>query len=84
MISKLKQMMEQLIAGKYDCNDFSYDFPNEMLELDDDKAHLILDDMPEICADYDMYKEDEEFLFNEEEFVQKVKEVYNDLIAAGY
>lgn len=67
--------MEQLIQGKYDCNDFSYDFPNALLEIKDEKALQILDDMPEICAAYDPYKTDEEDLLNDKEFIEKVKQV---------
>ena len=84
MINKLKQMMEQLIKGEYDCNAFSYDFPGEMLELDDNKALEMLDDMPEICAAYEPYKDGEDDVLNDEELIQKVKEVYKILIKAGY
>ncbi|MEY8357064.1 hypothetical protein AALB39_27485 [Lachnospiraceae bacterium 54-53] len=84
MTNKLKEMMKQLIDGAYDCNDFSYDFPYEMFGLTDTKAAQILDDMPEICAAYDPYKEDEPDILNGDELIQKVKEVYQKLIEAGY
>lgn len=84
MIDKLKDMMEKLIAGEYDCNAFSYDFPDEMFGLNDEKAEVILDDMPEICASFDPYKENESELLNEKELINKVKEVYELLINAGY
>lgn len=84
MIDKLKEMMKQLIDGAYDCNDFSYDFPSEMFDLEDAKAEEILDDMPEICAAYDPYKDDEPDILNDDEFIQKIKEVYEKLIEAGY
>lgn len=76
--------MEQLIKGDYECNAFSYDFPDEMLELKEKKAIQILDDMPEICAAYDPYKTDEEELLNDRELITKVKEAYDNLIEAGY
>ena len=45
-------MMEQLINGEYDCNAFSYNFPDEMYELDDEKALDILDNMPDGTLNY--------------------------------
>lgn len=79
---KLKTMMEQLIQGNYNCNDFSYDFPNELLEVEDTEALRMLDDMPEICAAYDPYKTDEEDLLNDKEFIEKVKQVYEKFTLA--
>lgn len=80
MKEKLLKMMKDLIDGNYNCNDFSYDFPNEMLELKDENLLLLLDEMPEICADYDPYKEDEEDLLNDEELKTRVEEVYNKIL----
>ncbi len=80
MKEKLLKMMKDLIDGNYNCNDFSYDFPNEMLELKDENLLLLLDEMPEICADYDSYKEDEEDLLNDEELKTRVEEVYNKIL----
>lgn len=80
MKEKLLKMMKDLIDGNYNCNDFSYDFPNEMLELEDENLLLLLDEMPEICAGYDPYKEDEEDLLNEEELKTRVEEVYNKIL----
>ena len=80
MKEKLLKMMKDLIDGNYNCNDFSYDFPNDMLELKDENLLLLLDEMPEICADYDPYKEDEEDLLNDEELKTRVEEVYNKIL----
>ncbi|KAE9633198.1 hypothetical protein [Defluviitalea raffinosedens] len=77
MREKLLKMMEDLVNGEYDCNDFSYDFPHEMFELEDEALLEALDDMPEICAAYDPYKEDEEELLNDEELIEKVREIYS-------
>lgn len=71
--------MEELIAGNYDCNDFSYDMPELLLELDDGELEQALDDVPEICASYDPYKVDEVELLNDEELVNKIKEIYNTI-----
>ena len=76
MKDKLQKMMKSLIEGEYNCNDFSYDFPGCMMDLEDEKLLAALDDMPEICAAYDPYKEDEPELLNDREFIAKVKEVY--------
>lgn len=80
MKEKLLKMMEDLINGKYDCNDFSYDFPSEMFKLEDEDLLEALDDMPEICAAYDPYKEDEEELLDDEELIEKVREIYNRIM----
>jgi hypothetical protein len=86
MVEKLKEMMEQLIAGEYDCNAFSYDFPDEMFGLEDETAEKILDDMPEICSGYDPFKtdDDNDEILNDKELIKKVKTVYDKLIEAGY
>lgn len=81
MKEKLLKMMKDLIDGNYNCNDFSYDFPEEMLGIEDDSLLFLLDNMPEICADYDPYKEDEEELLNDEELRVKVKEIYNKIVS---
>lgn len=77
MEEQLKEMMEKLIKREYDCNEFSYDFPDAMLNLDDDKLLNDLDDMPEICASYDPFKTDEKELLNDDELISKVEEIYN-------
>lgn len=76
MKDKLQRMMKNLIVGEYNCNDFSYDFPDCMMALEDEELLAALDDMPEICAAYDTYKEDEPELLNDGEFIAKVEEIY--------
>ncbi len=77
MKDKIKNMMEELISGNYNCNDFSYDMPELMLGLDDEELENALDDVPEICASYDPYKINEPELLNDEELITKIKEVYD-------
>ena len=77
MKDKLKEMMEAVLDGKYDCNEFSYDFPDCMLDLEDEDFFLKLDDMLEICAAYDPYKSDEPELLNKMELLEKIKEIYD-------
>lgn len=77
MKDKIKNMMEELISGNYDCNDFSYDMPELMLGLNDDELENALDDIPEICASYDPYKTNELELLNDEELITKIKEIYD-------
>lgn len=69
--------MEELISGNYDCNDFSYDMPELMLGLNDEELENALDDVPEICANYDPYKVNEPELLNDEELITKIKEIYD-------
>lgn len=77
MKDKIKNMMEELIAGNYDCNDFSYDMPELLLELEDEELGDALEDVPEICASYDPYKTDEPELLNDDELIDKIEEIYN-------
>lgn len=83
MKEKLLRMMKDLIDGKYDCNDFSYDFPFAMFGLKEIDSVLLdqLDDMPEICAAYEQFKTpDEVEFYNDSELIAKVKEIYDSLV----
>lgn len=73
-------MMRSLLNGEYDCNDFSYDFPETMLKLADEKWLKILDDMPEICAAYEPYEEPDEEVLNDEALKKAVSVIYNKII----
>ena len=81
---KLLKMMEDFIDGKYEVMAFSFDFPDEMFNVEDDKVISILDDMPEWCS---FYQEDEEErkkypeLLSEEQLREKTKIVYKKLKA---
>ena len=79
MNNKLLEMMKKFINGRMDPQDFSYEFPDLMLECEDDQALEILDDMPEYCSFYEPdeaeYRKETEFL-NDQDFKLKVKEVY--------
>ena len=79
MKNKIKNMMEALINGNYNCNDFSYDMPELMLMLDDADLEIALEDIPEICANYDPYKTNEPELLNDRELIDKIKEVYDKI-----
>lgn len=71
--------MEELIAGNYNCNDFSYDMPELLLELEDKELENALEDIPEICASYDPYKTNENELLNDNELIDKIEEIYNKI-----
>lgn len=77
MKDRIKNMMEELISGIYDCYDFSYDMPELLLKLEDEELEDALEDIPEICASYDPYKTDEPELLNDNELIDKIKEIYN-------
>lgn len=76
----LLDMMERLLEGKYNCNDFSYDFPIAMFGLEDEKWKEILDDMPEICASYEPFEEDDLEVVNDERLKDEVGKVYRILM----
>lgn len=81
MKNDLLRMMKDLIDGRYDCNDFSYDFPFAMFGLKEKDLIQKLDDMPEICAAYEQYKTpDEVEFYNDAELIEKVKEVYESIV----
>lgn len=80
MKEKLITMMRQLIDGEYDCNDFSYDFPEAMLDLEDDELRELLDDMPEICAAYEPFEEADEHVLDDDGLKRAVSEIYNKII----
>lgn len=79
MKNKIKNIMEALINGNYNCNDFSYDMPELMLMLDDADLEIALEDIPEICTNYDPYKMNEPELLNDKELINKIKEVYDKI-----
>lgn len=80
--TNIKEMMKKLISGNYNCNDFSYDMPELLLELDDVALVEALDDLPEICADYDPYKTNEIELLNDKKLIEVVREMYNKVFGA--
>lgn len=80
MKEKLIEMMRQLIAGEYNCNDFSYDFPEAMLDLEDEKLLELLDNMPEICAAYEPFAEADPDVLDDAGMIEKVKQVYEKIV----
>lgn len=79
MKEKLLKMMEDLIKGDYDCNDFSYDFPELLLDADDEVNDLF-EDLPEICASYDPYWSGEKDTLGERDFIEAIKKAYDRII----
>lgn len=76
MITQALQMIDDFLNDKYDPLKFSYDFPDflidkyEVMEKENKTVNDILnEDMPEICAEYELGA-------NPEEFKRKVKEEY--------
>lgn len=71
------KMIEEFIANRYEPLDFSYDFPDyliehydEMLEEDRDKTAILNEELPDICAEYERG-------MDPTEFIEKVKIEYN-------
>ena len=51
--------------------------PELLLQLEDEELAAALDDIPEICANYDPYKTNETELLNDKELINKIKKIYN-------
>lgn len=76
MIEQAFQMINDFLNDKYDPLEFSYDFPDflidkyDIMENENIMVNSILnDDMPEICAEYEMGADSDEFK-------QKIKSEY--------
>jgi len=82
MKEKLIEMMRQLIAGEYNCNDFSYDFPEAMLDSEDEELLELLDDMPEICAAYEPFADTDPKVLDDAGLIKKVKQIYENIVEA--
>ena len=68
MIIQAIQMINEFLNGEYDPLDFSYDFPDflienyDVLENEDRAINEILNDnLPEICAEYEIGADTENF-----------------------
>lgn len=76
MKETLLKMMEALIEGNYDCNEFSYVFPELLLDADDEVNDLF-EDLPEICSLYDPYWSGEADALGERAFIETIKKTYD-------
>lgn len=75
---RLNKMIEQFINGKYNAEEFCYDFNEEWqktLNDIDDKIGYIYDEINYYCGMYDDTHSYDDRLLNLEEFQNKVKEV---------
>lgn len=79
MKERLLKMMEDLIRGDYDCNKFSYDFPELLLDADDEVIDLF-EDLPETCASYDPYWSGEKDTLGERDFIEAIKKAYDRIV----
>ncbi|MDR2024377.1 MAG: hypothetical protein LBQ71_14290 [Hungatella sp.] len=64
-------MIENLILGQFDPLDFSYEFPDylvenyeEMLSEDRKMTELLNENFPEICADFERGADEKKFISN--------------------
>lgn len=83
MIERAFRMIDDFLNGKYDPLEFSYDFPDflidkyEIMERENNAVNDILNEnMPEICAEYEMGAD-------AGEFKQKVKSEYERALKAA-
>lgn len=87
MIAKeLMDMIDKALRNEYDINDFSYDFPDKLIELSDklEKENkklydLLSEEMPDLCGNFESYEVDRkgnDFLLDEGQFLDKIKIEY--------
>ncbi len=81
--NKLLMMIARFLYGEYDANDFSYDFPDELiatyaeLQIENNELAILLnDEMPDICAFFDPYDTGDPDTLDEKAFKEKVLAVY--------
>lgn len=74
--SDVIEMIEQLLDGRYNCMDFSYDMPDLLFEVDtNDFPREFIDEIPTICANYDPPLKHEGYL-DDEAFIKEIKKYY--------
>lgn len=68
-MDEIFQMLEEFLVGNYDPLDFSYDFPEALIEhhteIDETAPGLyaiLSDKLPEICADYERGADPAQFI----------------------
>ena len=68
MVNKALNTMRDFLNGKYDPLDFSYGFPDFLVEYynamyaeNPEITEILNDNMPEICAEYELDAPDEDF-----------------------
>lgn len=81
MINKALGMMEDFIDGRYEPLDFSYNFPDfliqnyDRLEQENEYINGVLNEnMPEICAEYEIGEPPDDF-------IKQVKDLYYKITA---
>ena len=83
MIEQALNMVNDFLNNRYEPLDFSYDFPDFLIEHYDEMEEenktinaVLNENMPEICADYEMGE-------NPDYFKERVKEELEDYIWIG-
>lgn len=86
-VETLMNMMKNFLDGNYPIEDFSFDFPDELISLapELEKNYPELDklfnkDIPEICSGYEPDEEQRkqypDLYFSEQQIREKILEVY--------
>lgn len=82
MIEQAFKMIDDFLNGNYDALDFSYDFPDYLIEkydiMEKENKHIndiFNDNMPEICAEYEIGE-------SPEKFKRKIKAEYDRILKA--
>jgi len=83
---ELMDMIDKALKNEYDINDFSYDFPDKLIELGDKLKKenkklydLLAEEIPDLCGNFEPYEVDRkgnDFLLDEGQFLDKIKIEY--------
>ncbi|KYG90772.1 hypothetical protein A0U40_18010 [[Bacillus] sp. KCTC 13219] len=91
MVETLMNMLKDFLNGDYPIEDFSWDFPNELVvatpELEKQYPQLsalLNEDMPEVCCGYETdaneRKRYPDLYFSEEQIREKTLQVYKEAL----
>ncbi|WP_346929611.1 hypothetical protein [Clostridium sp.] len=79
-------MIDKVLKGEYDVNDFSYDFTDKLIELSDkleeenkELYDLLAEEIPDLCGNFEPYEVDRkgnDFLLDKDQFLDKMKIEY--------
>jgi hypothetical protein len=83
---ELMDMIDKVLKNEYDINDFSYDFPDKLIELSDDMEKenkklydLLAEEIPDLCGNFEPYEADRkgnDFLLDEKQFLNRIRTEY--------
>ena len=72
-INDCLQMLESLISGDFECEEFAIQFPKKLELLEDEYIYEILSEVPALCSDFLSKK------LNLKDFMQRMLLHYNEI-----